>query len=39
LLDKSVDSVLADGHMTNDVGGKTRCSEFGDLVANAVNNL
>lgn len=39
LLDKVVDSVLASGHLTNDAGGQTRCSEFGDLVASAVNNL
>lgn len=39
LLDKAVDSVLAEGHLTGDAGGKTRCSEFGDLVVAAINNL
>jgi 3-isopropylmalate dehydrogenase len=31
-IDQAVDSVLVAGHLTSDIGGKTKTDEFGDLV-------
>lgn len=39
LIEKAVDYVLAEGHLTCDAGGGTRCSEFGDLVVSAIDKL